>query len=102
MLDITAHSFQQKRPCFRQPPAGRPPTASPAQRVAVGSEEPPGLVERFRRPGGTSCRKGGSELAGAGANRTHQDGSTVPVGFEDRGAHQRPFRPHVLTPSYQV
>ena len=50
MLDITAHSFQQKRPCFRQPPAGRPPTASPAQRVAVGSEEPPGLAlfENFR------------------------------------------------------
>ena len=37
----------------------------------------------------------GPAVAGAGAHRTHQDGSAVPVGFEDRGAHQRPFRPHI-------
>ena len=34
-------------------------------------------------------------MARAGANRTHQDGNAVPNGFEDRGAHQIPFRPHM-------
>ena len=34
-------------------------------------------------------------MARAGADRTHRDGNAVPNGFEDRGAHQIPFRPHM-------
>ena len=44
ILDITAHSFPQKRPCFQPTPAGRPPNREPNN---VGR----GWRRRTARPG---------------------------------------------------
>ena len=41
-------------------------------------------------------------MAGAGADRTHRGGNAAPNGFEDRGAHQIPFRPHMGAEGYLV
>ena len=44
------------------PPCGRPPTASPAKRVAVGSEEIPCPAKKPRRQAGIRAKQGISEL----------------------------------------
>ena len=40
MLDMTARSFPQKRPCFQPPPAGRPPNREPKTAPARGMRHP--------------------------------------------------------------
>ena len=44
------------------PPCGRPPTTSPAKRVAVGSEEIPCPAKKPRRQAGIRAKQGISEL----------------------------------------
>ena len=54
--------FPQQR---RRPPAGRPPTVSPAERVTVGSEEIPCPAKKPRRKAGIRAKQGISELVRA-------------------------------------
>ena len=54
--------FPQQR---RRPPAGRPPTVSPAEWVTVGSEEIPCPAKKPRRKAGLRAKQGISELVRA-------------------------------------